>query len=253
MEGSRPSYVGARPSPRTTAVRRAAARARRRHPRDGGERGLRHRRPPLHGNLAGVPYPIIPGHVSVGRVLETAGRSSTSKGGRSSPGRSSPSTTSSASAASAGMPGGQGRRRAARTAGSTASRARADEGLLGGWAEQIEMLPGVRVCRFPRASRRGLHGRRLRPAHGLPRGGAGRHRPRRHRGRAGERAGRPERRDLRPARGRLRVLVVGAPKARLEAARAWAPRTPGHARGRATRLRASAGCATGRGAAAPTW
>jgi len=26
-----------------------------------------------HGRLAGVPYPIIPGHVSVGRVLETAG------------------------------------------------------------------------------------------------------------------------------------------------------------------------------------
>src|SRR6266566_964698 len=24
-----------------------------------------------HGRLAGVPYPIIPGHVSVGRVLET--------------------------------------------------------------------------------------------------------------------------------------------------------------------------------------
>ena len=26
-----------------------------------------------HGKLAGVPYPIIPGHVSVGRVLETGG------------------------------------------------------------------------------------------------------------------------------------------------------------------------------------
>jgi len=26
-----------------------------------------------HGRLAGVPYPLIPGHVSVGRVLETAG------------------------------------------------------------------------------------------------------------------------------------------------------------------------------------
>lgn len=26
-----------------------------------------------HGRLAGVPYPIIPGHVSVGRVMETAG------------------------------------------------------------------------------------------------------------------------------------------------------------------------------------
>src|SRR5688572_33145489 len=27
-----------------------------------------------HGKLAGVPYPIIPGHVSVGRVAKTAGR-----------------------------------------------------------------------------------------------------------------------------------------------------------------------------------
>ena len=26
-----------------------------------------------HGQLAGVPYPIVPGHVSVGRVLETNG------------------------------------------------------------------------------------------------------------------------------------------------------------------------------------
>ncbi len=26
-----------------------------------------------HGRLAGVPYPIIPGHVSVGRVLEARG------------------------------------------------------------------------------------------------------------------------------------------------------------------------------------
>ncbi|HJR53023.1 MAG TPA: alcohol dehydrogenase catalytic domain-containing protein, partial [Gemmatimonadota bacterium] len=26
-----------------------------------------------HGRLAGVPYPIVPGHVSVGRVAETGG------------------------------------------------------------------------------------------------------------------------------------------------------------------------------------
>ena len=26
-----------------------------------------------HGRLAGVPYPIVPGHVSVGRVIETRG------------------------------------------------------------------------------------------------------------------------------------------------------------------------------------
>ena len=27
----------------------------------------------LHGQLSGVPYPIIPGHVSVGRILEAPG------------------------------------------------------------------------------------------------------------------------------------------------------------------------------------
>jgi D-arabinose 1-dehydrogenase-like Zn-dependent alcohol dehydrogenase len=28
----------------------------------------------LHGRLEGVPYPIIPGHFSVGRVVETGGQ-----------------------------------------------------------------------------------------------------------------------------------------------------------------------------------
>ena len=27
-----------------------------------------------HGHLPGVPYPIVPGHVSIGRVLETGGQ-----------------------------------------------------------------------------------------------------------------------------------------------------------------------------------
>src|SRR5687768_18451813 len=33
-----------------------------------------------HGKLAGVPYPIIPGHVSVGRVAKTNGKLTTVNG-----------------------------------------------------------------------------------------------------------------------------------------------------------------------------
>ena len=40
-----------------------------------------------HGRLAGVPYPIIPGHVSVGRVLETGGEVREFGGARVGPGR----------------------------------------------------------------------------------------------------------------------------------------------------------------------
>ena len=32
-----------------------------------------------HGRLAGVPYPLLPGHVSVGEVIATGGRSPTSR------------------------------------------------------------------------------------------------------------------------------------------------------------------------------
>src|SRR5215510_1601307 len=40
----------------------------------------------LHGKLSGVPYPIIPGHVSVGRVLETGGDLSDVEGRAIAPG-----------------------------------------------------------------------------------------------------------------------------------------------------------------------
>src|SRR6266849_2413833 len=40
-----------------------------------------------HGRLSGVPYPIIPGHVSVGRVLETGGPLLDADGTKVAPGR----------------------------------------------------------------------------------------------------------------------------------------------------------------------
>lgn len=104
----------------------------------------------LHrGQLSGVPYPIVPGHVSCGRVLETNGPMVDVDG----------------------RPVGQGdvvtfydvfgicgscwhclvaragtRCPHRRVYGITTG---ADEGLLGGWAERIELRPGVRVVRLP--------------------------------------------------------------------------------------------------------
>jgi L-iditol 2-dehydrogenase len=102
-----------------------------------------------HGQLAGVPYPIVPGHVSVGRVLETNGPL----------------------ADVAGEPIGAGRvvtfydvfgicgacwhclvAKAAtrcphrRVYGITTGLA---DGVLGGWAERIEIRPGVRLVPLP--------------------------------------------------------------------------------------------------------
>lgn len=101
-----------------------------------------------HGRLAGVPYPIIPGHVSCGRVLRADGLRDVS-----------------------GRPIETGRlvtfydvfgicgacwhclvARAAtrcphrRVYGITTS---ANDGLLGGWAERIDLRPGVRVLPLP--------------------------------------------------------------------------------------------------------
>ncbi|MEN8375422.1 MAG: zinc-binding dehydrogenase [Gemmatimonadota bacterium] len=102
-----------------------------------------------HGRLAGVPYPIVPGHVSVGRVAETRG----------------------VDADALGRPLAVGdvvtfydvhevcgdcyhclvaaqpnRCPSRRVYGITYS---ADDGPLGGWAEAIHLLPGVRVLGLP--------------------------------------------------------------------------------------------------------
>lgn len=102
-----------------------------------------------HGRLAGVPYPIIPGHVSVGRVLETGGPVADVEGRPIEPGDLvtflDVHETCGAcwyclvAKASTRCP----RRR---VYGITYS---ADEGLLGGWSERILLKPGVRAIPLP--------------------------------------------------------------------------------------------------------
>lgn len=102
-----------------------------------------------HGRLAGVPYPILPGHVSCGRVLETGGELLDVDGrpillgqlvtfydvfgvcGRC--------WHCLVAKAATRCP-------ARRVYGITTS---ADDGLLGGWAERIELKPGVRIVPLP--------------------------------------------------------------------------------------------------------
>jgi threonine dehydrogenase-like Zn-dependent dehydrogenase len=102
-----------------------------------------------HGRLKGVPFPIIPGHVNCGRVLETGGPLSDVAGRPIPPG---------AVVTFFDVFGTCGScwyclvARAAtrcphrKVYGITTS---AEEGLLGGWAQQIEILPGVRVLPLP--------------------------------------------------------------------------------------------------------
>lgn len=101
-----------------------------------------------HGRLAGVPYPIIPGHVSVGRIHESRGVASDALGVPIAPGdvvtfydvhevcgecwhctvASQPN-----------------RCPARRVYGITYA---ATDGLLGGWAEKIYLKPGVRIIKL---------------------------------------------------------------------------------------------------------
>jgi threonine dehydrogenase-like Zn-dependent dehydrogenase len=102
-----------------------------------------------HGRLAGVPYPIIPGHVSVGRVLETQGPLLDVEGRP---------IVEGALVTFYDVYGACGAcwqclvARASnrcphrRVYGITAPAA---DGLLGGWSERIEILPGVRVVALP--------------------------------------------------------------------------------------------------------
>jgi threonine dehydrogenase-like Zn-dependent dehydrogenase len=173
-----------------------------------------------HGRLPGVPYPIIPGHVSVGRVVETRGSLLDVEGREIPPG---------ATVTFYDVYGACGScwhclvARAAtrcphrRVYGITAP---ASDGLLGGWSERIELLPGVRVVPLPE----GLSAEDfLGGGCGLP---TGFH--------AVERAGVAmgdtvvvqgsgpvglNAAIFAQLSGALSVLVVGAPKARLDAAR----------------------------------
>jgi threonine dehydrogenase-like Zn-dependent dehydrogenase len=102
-----------------------------------------------HGRLAGVPYPIIPGHVSVGRVRETNGLLLDVEGNPVEAGRLVTfydvfricGSCWHCLVAKAGT-----RCPHRRVYGITTS---ATEGLLGGWAEQIELKAGVRVLPLP--------------------------------------------------------------------------------------------------------
>jgi L-iditol 2-dehydrogenase len=173
-----------------------------------------------HGQLQGVPYPIIPGHVSCGRVLETGGIVRDVLGAAIEPGQLVTfydvfgicGSCWHCLVAKAGT-----RCPHRRVYGITTS---ADEGLLGGWAERIELLPGVRILPLPS----GLEALDFMGGGcGLP---TGFH--------AVERAG-VELGDtvvvqgsgpvglnaaiFAQLRGAARVFVVGAPRGRLEAAR----------------------------------
>ncbi|MDH4136197.1 MAG: alcohol dehydrogenase catalytic domain-containing protein, partial [Anaerolineae bacterium] len=102
-----------------------------------------------HGQLAGVPYPIIPGHVSVGRIARLASEVMDVEG----------------NALYAGdvvtfldvhetcgkcwfclVAKATTRCPSRRVYGITYS---ADEGLLGGWSQAIYLKPGVKVIRLP--------------------------------------------------------------------------------------------------------
>ena len=102
-----------------------------------------------HGRLPGVPYPIIPGHVSVGRVLETNGPLADVEG------RAIATGTLVTFYDVYGTCGACWHCLVARAATRCPHRrvygitAPASDGLLGGWAERIEILPGVRLVPLP--------------------------------------------------------------------------------------------------------
>lgn len=104
----------------------------------------------LHrGHLAGVPYPIVPGHVSVGRVVETRGVDADITGAPLAAGDL---VTFYDVHEVCGIcwhciVAGQPNRCANRRVyGITYS---AEEGPLGGWAEQIYLKPGVKILKLP--------------------------------------------------------------------------------------------------------
>jgi threonine dehydrogenase-like Zn-dependent dehydrogenase len=104
-----------------------------------------------HGKLAGVPYPLIPGHVSVGAVLETGGPVTDSEGRLLKEGdivtfldvvgTCHVCRTCSVMKASTRCPH-------RRVYGITLG---AEDGLYGGWAENIYLRPGTQILTLPSA------------------------------------------------------------------------------------------------------
>ena len=98
-----------------------------------------------HGRLAGVPYPIVPGHVSVGRVVETGGEVTDVEGRAVRPGDTVTflDVHETCHACWYCLVAKQSTRCPRRKVyGITYS---AEEGPLGGWAERIWLKPGVHV------------------------------------------------------------------------------------------------------------
>ncbi len=102
-----------------------------------------------HGRLSGVPYPIIPGHVNCGRVLETNGPLLDVEGRPIETGML---VTFFDVFGTCGncwhclVAKAATRCPHRRVYGITTS---AEDGLLGGWSQQIEILPGVKVLPLP--------------------------------------------------------------------------------------------------------
>ncbi len=102
-----------------------------------------------HGRLAGVPYPIVPGHVSVGRVLESNGVERDAMGEPLAPGDvvTFYDVHEICGACYHCLVAKQPNRCPHRKVyGITYS---AHDGPLGGWAERIYLKPGVRILRLP--------------------------------------------------------------------------------------------------------
>jgi L-iditol 2-dehydrogenase len=102
-----------------------------------------------HGRLAGVPYPIVPGHVSVGRVLETNGALADVDGGEIGVGRLVTFYDVFGTCGSCWhclVAKAATRCPERRVYGITTG---LGDGLLGGWAERIEIRPGVRLLPLP--------------------------------------------------------------------------------------------------------
>lgn len=102
-----------------------------------------------HGRLHGVPYPIIPGHVSVGRVAEANGLDHDALGAPLAPGDEvtfydvHEVCNHCYYCTVAQQPN---RCPSRKVYGITYS---AHEGLLGGWADRIYLKPGVRIVKLP--------------------------------------------------------------------------------------------------------
>jgi threonine dehydrogenase-like Zn-dependent dehydrogenase len=103
----------------------------------------------LHGRLAGVPYPLIPGHISVGRVAETNGTVRDVDGNAIRPGTVVTFLDVHGTCYSCWyclVAKASTRCPSRRVYGITYG---AEDGLLGGWSERIHLKPGVRILPLP--------------------------------------------------------------------------------------------------------